>query len=270
MSELTVIANSKRCNTVETLIRDFRMIGLEEGDTVLVHSSLSAIGWVCGRETAVIEALLKTVGEEGTICMPAHSGDNSDPAEWENPPVPKEWVEIIRDNIPAFDRYKTPTSGMGRIAELFRTYPRTLRSNHPQTSFCANGKYAKEITEDHILTPQLGLSSPLGKLYQRHAKVLLLGVDYYSCTSFHLAEVFNGINTVRVGASIKIDGVRSWQWFNDYDYSIDGFQRAGEAFELQGHVVKRNIGSAPSRLFDMQKAVDFAAHWLKVNRDPLG
>ena len=55
----------------------------------MVHSSLSKIGWVCGAEVSVIQALLEVVGEEGTIVMPAHTGDNSDPSVWENPPIKK-------------------------------------------------------------------------------------------------------------------------------------------------------------------------------------
>lgn len=86
-------------------------LGVCTGDILLVHSSMSSIGWVCGGSQAVIESLLKSVGETGTLVMPAHSSDLSDPSVWENPPVPKTWISIIKETMPPFEVDKTPTRG---------------------------------------------------------------------------------------------------------------------------------------------------------------
>lgn len=48
-------------------------VGMRPGQTVMVHCSLSALGYVCGGAQSVIEALLQTVGEAGTIMMPTQS-----------------------------------------------------------------------------------------------------------------------------------------------------------------------------------------------------
>lgn len=269
MNEKEVIGNTRSPVTLNRIIQDAVNLGIRENDTLLVHSSLSSIGWVCGGPQTVVQALLAAVGEGGTLVMPAQSSDWSDPAEWENPPVPKEWIEVIYEEWPAFDPAITPTRGMGRIAELFRTFPGTVRSNHPQVSFCANGAHAAAIVSDHPLTPQFGLDSPLGKLYTlpSTAKVLLLGVDYDSCTSFHLAEtMLEGMPRKSMGAPIEEKGERIWKRFEDYAYDSGDFTEIGRQFDLHGEVRVGHIGSAPCRLFGMREAVDYARRWLKDNR----
>lgn len=267
MSERTIISKTKKPITIDTIYQDLIKLGIEEGDILLVHSSLSSLGWVCGGAQSAILALMKALGDDGTLIMPAHSGDWSDPVEWENPPVPKKWIEIIYKNMPAFEPEITPTKGMGNIAELFRKFPDTVRSNHPQVSFCANGKYAKQIVEEHALTPQFGMESPLGKMYKLRAKVLLLGVGYDSCTSFHLAEsLIDEMPIKRMGTSISEKGEQVWKWFDDYDYNADDFELIGENFERNSIVIKGKVGNAKCKLFKIEDGVDFAKSWIIKNR----
>lgn len=267
MSEKTVIEQSRMPVTVSGMEKDLARLGVREGDVVIAHSSLSKLGWVCGGSQAVIQALLRAIGPEGTLVMPAHSGNWSDPAEWQNPPVPSEWVDIIYEEMPAFDPDSTPTWGMGHIAETFRAYPGTVRSSHPQVSFCANGKRAADIVSEHPLTPQFGLASPLGKLYKLNAKVLLIGVGYDSCTSFHLAEAtLTGMPEKKMGTAIKEDGKRVWKWFTDYVYDADDFNILGAHFELERDVRRGEVGHADCALLDMRSAVDYAGAWLKKHR----
>jgi aminoglycoside 3-N-acetyltransferase len=268
MSEQKVIQLTQKVNTVDTIYKDLLNLGIKDGDTILVHSSLSSIGWVCGEAQAVVMALQQAIGKDGTLVMPTHSGAISDPAEWENPPVPKEWIPIIYESMPAFDVNFTPTRGMGCIAELFRSLPQVIRSNHPQVSFAALGKFADDITSNHQLTPQLGMESPLGKMYGLNAKVLLLGVGYDSCTSFHLAEALNVKMPIkRMGAAIIENNKRTWKWFEDFDYNSDeDFERIGSAFEETNGVAKGKIGNAECKLFDMKDGVDFAKNWIENNR----
>ena len=268
MGEKSVIESTKNINTVDTIYKDLLNMGIKEGDILLVHSSLSSIGWICGSAQAVIMALQKAIGENGTLVMPAHSGENSDPAQWMNPPVPKEWIEQIYENMPAFDVNLTPTRGMGKIAELFRSQPKVHRSNHPQVSFAAWGKWAEDITKNHQLTPQLGMESPIGKMYALNAKILLLGVGYDSCTSFHLAETLcDKMPRKNTGAAIIEDNKRVWKWFEDFDYNSDeDFERLGNAYEEANKVKTGKIGNAECKLLDMKAGVDFAKEWLENNR----
>lgn len=267
MSEKDIINQTRLPVTVSGMVHDFKQLGIQEGDHVLVHSSLSSIGWVCGGPQAVIQALLQSIGDAGTLVMPAQSGDWSDPAEWGNPPVPQEWIDIIYKEMPAFDAGATPTRGMGRIAEVFRTYPGTLRSNHPQVSFCANGRHASYIVADHPLTPQFGEDSPLGKLYTAGAKVLLLGAGFDSCTSLHLAETrLQGMPTKKMGTAMLVNGRRTWKWFMDYAYNSDDFEELGRHFAGEATVTIGQVGQADSILLDMKEAVDYAGEWLAKHR----
>lgn len=84
---------NNQLQTRETIARDLEALGLKKGMLVLVHSSLKSLGWVCGGQLAVIQALQDVVTEAGTIIMPTHSADLTDPAEWCNPPVPDEWCQ---------------------------------------------------------------------------------------------------------------------------------------------------------------------------------
>lgn len=74
MSEFDIIKKTKFPNTIHTIKRDLRNLGISEGDIVLVHSSMSKIGWVCGDEVTMVQALLECAGDSGTIVMPAHTG----------------------------------------------------------------------------------------------------------------------------------------------------------------------------------------------------
>ena len=263
MSEKEIIDRTAWPNTVSSMTEQLGQLGVRQGDTLLVHASLSSIGWVCEGPQAVIQALLRAVGTEGTIVMPAQSGDWNDPAGWRNPGVPADWLETIYREMPAFDPALTPTTGMGRIAELFRTWPGTLRSGHPHVSFAASGKHAAAIVAGHPLTPQFGDDSPLGRLCGLEAKVLLLGAGYDSCTCMHLAETrIPGMPKKRMGAAMLAAGEREWRWFVDFAYDAEDFDRIGLFFERSGHVASGRIGEAECRLFGAKEAVDAAEAWL--------
>lgn len=97
----------------EDLIEGFKKLGVKEGQSIMVHTSLKSMGFVCGGAQIVIEALLESVKDKGTIMMPTQSWKNLDPqtgVHWEEP---KEWWQLIRDNWPAYNKDITPTKYYG-------------------------------------------------------------------------------------------------------------------------------------------------------------
>lgn len=270
MSEHEIVDATDYPATVASLVRDLRALGVEEGMTLFVHSSLSSLGWVAGGAQAVVLALEEAVGETGTLAMPAHSTALSEPAQWRNPPVPESWWKTIRDETPAFDRDLTPTRGMGRIPELFRTCPGVVRSDHPQASVAARGPNAELLTDGHALDSGVGEGSPMARLYDVDGWVLLLGVTHARNTSLHLCEyraTFPGRKTERQGAPVLVDGRRRWVEFEDLAWDEDDFPELGAAFEQATAVVRvGNVAQAESRLMRQRPLVDFGVGWMEQNR----
>lgn len=271
MREYSIIQQTgERPVTVESLARDLAALGLRQGMTVLVHSSLSALGWVCGGPVAVIQALERAISPAGTLVMPTHSGNLSDPAHWQNPPVPQSWWQIIRDTMPAYDPDLTPSWGVGIIPECFRKQKGVMRSLHPQYSFAAWGAGAETVIGQHNLEFGLGERSPLARVYDMNGWVLLLGVGHSSNTSLHLAEYRANYPAKRDtinAAPMLVDGQRRWHEYQDIMLDTEDFPAIGAAYAAQGGELRQGqVARAPAQLIPQRALVNFAVTWLERNR----
>jgi aminoglycoside 3-N-acetyltransferase len=257
--------------TTDAIVDGLHEVGVEPGDTVLVHASLSAFGWVCGGAPAVVDALQEAVTETGTVVMPTHSPGNMEPSNMQHPPVPEDWYETIRETMPPYRPARTPTQGMGAVAECFRSYPGVTRSDHPQHSFAAWGADAAAVTDDHALEYSLGEHSPLARVYDRDGDVLLLGTTHATNTSIHLAEYRADLDLgdSETGSAVLVDGDREWVPWTDVDFDDGDFPECGRAFERDhpDAVDHTTIGAADVTCLSQRALVDHAVDWLEANRD---
>jgi aminoglycoside 3-N-acetyltransferase len=258
-----------RPNTLISIRDELVKLGVATGMTLIVHSSLSSLGWVCGGAVAVILALEESIGENGTLVMPAHSSDLTEPSNWHEPGVPETWWQQIRDSMPAFQVDLTPTREMGLIPETFRKQPGVVRSNHPNCSFAAWGKNKDFVTENHLPGFSMGPQSPLGKIHQLDGYILLLGVDHDRNSSLHLAEYtteYTGKAIVQNYAPVIINNRREWIEYPDINVNAGDFVQIGKAFESTGKCTTGRVGSAEARLMNQRELVRFASAWMIKNR----
>ncbi|MEU7845377.1 AAC(3) family N-acetyltransferase [Micromonospora sp. NPDC049114] len=254
--------------TRRSIAAQLRLLGVRPGSTVLVHAGMRPLGFVCGGPQALVLALRDALGPDGTIVVPTHNPDNSDPAQWRNPPVPVDWWQLIRAEMPGFDPAVTPSRHMGVFAETVRCWPDALRSTHPHVSFAALGPTAEQVVAGHELADMLGEGSPLARLYDLDADVLLIGVDHSVNTSLHLAE-YRSPKPVRerLGAAARTaDGGREWVWWQDVRLDAGDFGALGRDLEAIGAVRTGPVGAGTGRLVRQRAAVDFAVQWMARNR----
>lgn len=161
--------------SLEDLIHDLEQCGIQKGDSILVHSSFSKIGFVQGGPKTFVDALLSVIGPEGNLLMPSS-------------PNPGYQLDYIR-NLKAFDVANEP-SKMGAITEYFRKLPGVKRSESPTEPVCCFGPDADWFTNGHLgeLTPYTE-KSPFARLAQANGKILYVGVTLDNAgTSLHVLE----------------------------------------------------------------------------------
>ncbi|MFM7386964.1 MAG: AAC(3) family N-acetyltransferase [Bacteroidota bacterium] len=168
----------------EQLIQDFNRAGIHSGNQLMVHASLSKMGYIEGGAETVVDVLKEIVGMEGMILMPTS-------------PIARLQLDYVSEN-PVFDVLRTP-SAMGKISEVFRTSDGVVRSYHPTEPVAAWGAKAYEYINEHTEknTPY-HWNSPYGKLIQHGGKIVYIGVTLDNAgTHLHTLE-----DTIDVGVPV--------------------------------------------------------------------
>ncbi|GAA1627709.1 AAC(3) family N-acetyltransferase [Nonomuraea maheshkhaliensis] len=259
-------------HTAASLAAQLRGLGLEEGQTILVHTSLRAIGRMKAGPATLMAALLTALGpRKGTVVVPTFTSSNSTTSRVYREAIRDlsgEAVDRYHDSMPAFEARTTPSIECGLFSEEVRTHRRSVRSDHPQTSFAAVGAQARRLMADHPRDHHLGLLSPLGKMVDSKAMVLLLGVGYDRCSAFHLAEYTYTEQPPTMLYRCKVSDAGKASWFQYSDVLLDDsdFALCGTDMERDVKVVSGMVGDANSRIFSMADAVQFAEQWFRAKR----
>ena len=231
------------------LKEDLIKLGIKKDDTILMHSSLSSLGYIEGGADTVIDTLLDVLSE-GTLLIPALSFD------------------FVTGDNPVFD-IKNTSSCVGKISETFRKREGVIRSMHPTHSVCGIGKYANEILKEHINsdTP-VGKDSPFALLPKYKGKVLMLGCKLYPNTSFHGIEEKGNVSYVlspekREYTLIDENGIQTKKEYFYHYIDENGFgQRYDRIGELMG-LKPSKVLNADCYLIDAEKMWDVALDKLK-------
>ena len=162
--------NSKIGNYNKQQLKDqLESMGLKGDETILIHSSMKAIGVVDGGADTVLDAWMEYF-KDGLLLLPTHT-----------------WKTVNADN-PVYNPYTTP-SCVGLLTNMFMKRDGVIRSLHPTHSMSGYGKNAAEYLagEEYNNTP----CTPCGcydRLKEVGGKVLLVGVGHERNTYIHSVE----------------------------------------------------------------------------------
>jgi aminoglycoside 3-N-acetyltransferase len=249
-------------HTETSLVSDLQRLGLPLGGVVIVHSGYRSLGPVEGGPAAVSRALLRAVGEDGTLLVPTFTTNLIDPYTWPVPPSPQERTRIMREMLP-FDPKVSPPHRMGVITEVLWRLPGARRSVHPVSSWAAIGPRAEEFTADHPREDPEGIGGPVGRACRADARVVLIGVDHDANTSIHLAESLLEMPHLealpdRYPVSTP-EGGRAWRSVTKTTKCSDGFVKIGPHLERAGVVHHGTVGDAPAQLLRARDVVRVVA-----------
>lgn len=242
--------------TFENLVEGFRRLGVEEGDTLLVHSSYKSLGPVDGGPQTVIRALEAALGTdgEGTLIMPTFNFDFNKGAPWD---------------------VRTTPSKMGVLTELVRLDPRAKRVFHPFYSFAVLGKHA-EMLGSLRYKSAYERNSVFGKLRDLDGKIMVIGLSYNdSMTFFHHIEQMEGVDyrflKQFTGEVTDENGNTYTDTFEMLVRDIDKgvmtmVDPMGALMEQAGVIKSARIGEADVKLMKANEVYEFTAREMK--RDP--
>jgi len=163
-----------------------------------------------------LEAILDTIGEEGTLLIPTFNWD---------------FCHGV-----AFDYHKTPCK-TGTLGTVALRHPAFRRTQHPLYSFAVAGKDQQLLCQMQNVS-SFGDDSPFGYLERCHGKSVLIDLHYTDCFTFvHHCEEVCGVNTYRFQKTftaqyIDAEGhestrsysmlVRSYELYEETDLTLIG------------------------------------------------
>lgn len=259
--------------TPAELAGDLARLGVRRGDALMVHASLRALGPVEGRGAGVIAALDAAVGPEGTLLMTLGARDEW---SWVNDHPEDTRADFLATAEP-FDPLVTPAQeDVGALAEVFRTAPGTIVSDHPEGRFGARGRLARVLTADVPWDDYYGPGSPLERFLDAGGRVLRLGADENTVTLLHYAEYLAHVpEKRRVRRHRRVLGpdgpvIRVVECLDDNLGIVDWHGEDYFALILREYLATHDVprglvGTAASELLDSRDLVTCAMRWMNTH-----
>lgn len=243
------------------IVKALRESGIQEGDTLFVHSRLFSIGLlgdVPGPSEipgAYLRAFREVLGESGTIVVPTYTtsfGRHGKPFIFEESP-----------------------SEMGLFSETVRTSPSAQRSLHPIYSVAALGARAGELTKDHPPW-NVGFDTIWDRIYQRGGKVVGVGlplrqclsfihhVEYLACVPYLYHKLLEGEVIVGGQPRVKERFIMVVRYL-DFDVMWD-LSRLEKDLQSLGLLLRASLGSSWVSVVCMRDVFDVCMK--KLRRDP--
>jgi aminoglycoside 3-N-acetyltransferase len=261
--------------TRSRLAADLRRLGVRAGGITMVHTRMSAIGWVVGGSETVVRALLDVLGPEGTLMAYASWAEHVYSADdW-----PAGHREAYAAEPPIFDLATGAVDpDYGRIPERLRTWPGAARSDHPEAGVVAVGARAGWLTESQPPDDGYGPASPFARLVSAGGQVLMLGAPLDTVTLMHHAEAIARVpDKRRLTFSVRTagpEGVVDRTYtdidtcdgpfpYDDLGLEKDPFATIAEGALAAGIGVRGRVGQADCHLFPALELTAFAVAWME-------
>ena len=237
---------------LNVLVNQLRDLGIGSCKMLMVHASLRKTGPIEGGADKLLDAIVSSLGEDGTIIMPLGAAEKQ-----------------------PFDPLTSAAhEDMGILAEVFRQRNEVRVNDHAASRFGALGPYSQMLLEPMPLHDYHGHGSVLSRFTERNGSVLRLGADIDTVTLTHWAEYLAQIPYKRrvrrryfrldsgeqwIESLDDCEGIAHWNDGEDYfsqillDFLTTGMARVGP------------VGNCTAELFEAQPFVDFAVKWMEKN-----
>lgn len=241
--------------TKQDIFEFLRGSGISSSDTVLVHTSMRAIGTVDGGCDGLIDAF-KEYLSDGLFLIPTHT-----------------WANVGVDN-PVYDVKRTvPCIGALPTVAAFREDG--VRSLHPTHSVAAFGKRAFEfVSGEEKATSPCPVGGLWARLYDEKAKILLLGVKLNRNTFIHAVdEMLDLPNRLAEPIHLTVLGHNGEKYELEYRKHAEHtgsafFENYRAPLERLGALKTAHLGNAEVGIFDTVKGTEIIKRlWYRAEYD---
>jgi len=243
----------------ESLVAEIKSLGIVRGDTLFIAADLLRVGYFIENKTQTykrwMDILLETVGEDGTLVIPAYT---------------KSFFRFGKDRSYIFTKDSIPESGA--LSAAFYSHPKVKRSTHPTNSCFAIGKNADYILEGHDENSSSYL--PYLKVIDLKGKNLMIGAfadNRLAPMAMHCAQEFLGVNRKKWSVGLMQSN------YLDQDGVIKRFTRwdtggcTGAGYKALGHHVIQDavrfgiVGKSIAACINCEKSMKIFTEILQKN-----